>query len=261
MRLFHLTCLLVLSALLAGNTRGQSSVDSTLHVVESLYASGSYSVAELEARRFLENDLLSDSVRVVAEQWVGFSLVAQGKTALAKEHFIAILRRRPSHELDPVLTSPKILSVFTEARMAYRAEQLLHKDAPMVHLDTVAHPVTFRAIAFPGWEQWHDGRTTVGAIFAGAGIATLGGGIALEFLRSAARKEYLAATLRGDIDSKYQTYNRYARAEVYAFVAFALVYLASEVDVFTANSPVSVSAVVTDPSTSGSVLALRFSIR
>jgi hypothetical protein len=251
----------VLFGLLVNNAPAQSSVDSTLRAVEALYSSGSYSLAELEARRLIENDLLSDSLRVVAEQWVAFSLVAQGKPALAKEHFTTILRRQPSYELDPILTSPKILVVFSEARTAFRAAVRSRNDSSDVLMTAGTESVTFRTIVFPGWEQWHHGRSTTGKIFAGAGMVTLGSGIALEFLRSAARREYLAATQSGDIESKYQTYNRYAKAEVYAFAAFALVYLASEIDVFTHGSPVSLTAGVTNPSVASSGLMLTVSLR
>jgi hypothetical protein len=261
MHIWQITVVLLCACLMVGNTRGQSSVDSTLRVVESLYASGAYSVAELEARRFLENDLLSDSLRVLAEQWVAFSLVAQGKPGLAKDHFTEILRRRPTHELDPVLTSPKILIVFNEARTAFRAEQSAPRDTSAVRTAANAGSVTFRTIVFPGWEQWHDGRTNVGVLFGGAGILTLGGGIVFEFLRSAARKEYLAATDPDDIASKYQTYNRYAKAEVYAFAAFAVVYLASEIDVFLQHTPVSVTASARSGSPVLSGVELTFSFR
>ena len=64
-----------------------------------------------------------------------------------------------------------------------------------------------------------------------AGIAALGTGIALEFLRAETRSEYLAATVPADIASKYSTYNKTRKAEIWAFAAFAAVYLASQIDV------------------------------
>jgi hypothetical protein len=100
------------------------------------------------------------------------------------------------------------------------------------------HPqysVTYRAIIFPGWEQFNQERILQGYVFGGVGFATLTSGIVFEFLRSNARKEYLDAITLSDISSKYDTYNTYRKAEIYSFVAFALVYIASEIDVFTAT--------------------------
>jgi len=75
-------------------------------------------------------------------------------------------------------------------------------------------------------------------LFVGAGIATLGSGITLAFLRKSAHEDYLAATTPEDIEAKYNTYNRYVKAESYCFAAFAVVYLLSEIDVFMHDSPV-----------------------
>jgi hypothetical protein len=240
-RLLRLLLICLLMCLLAGLAPAQTSVDSTLRHVESLYSAGAYAQAELEARRVLESDLLSDSVWISAEQWVAFSLVAQGKTALAKEHFLGILRRQPSHELDPILTSPKILAVFNDARATFLAQRAQEVDSSLIREASVPTGVTFRTIVFPGWEQWYHGRTPIGPIFVGAGVATLGSGIALAFLRKSAHKDYLAATAPDDIEAKYNTYNRYAKAESYCFAAFAVVYLLSEIDVIMHNSPVTLA--------------------
>ncbi|RPH36951.1 hypothetical protein EHM92_03675 [bacterium] len=252
------TCLFI--CLLSGRAPAQTAVDSTLRVVDSLYTSASYSLAELEARRMLENDLLSDSLRTASEQWVAFSLVAQGKTALAKEHFLAILRREPSHELDPILTSPKILAVFNDARATLLASRSKEADSPPVKESIPPEGITFRTIVFPGWEQWYHGRTPIGPIFVGAGIATLGSAITLAFLRSSAHDEYLAATTPEDIEAKYNTYNRYSRTESYCFAAFAVVYLLSEIDVFTHNSAVTVSPMPARSSVAGSGLMFSYAL-
>src|SRR5512133_3006388 len=134
------TCL----CMFVGFALEESSIDSTLRTVESLYAAGSYAQAELEGRRLLENDQLGDSVWISAEQWVAFSLVAQGKTALAKEHFLGILRRWPSHELDPILTSPKILAVFNDARATFLAQRTQETASSLIREASVPAGITFR---------------------------------------------------------------------------------------------------------------------
>lgn len=256
----RLTILCLFLCLPVGRMSAQTAADSMLRQIDSLYSAGSYSSAELEARRFLENDLLSDSLRVAGEQWVAFSLVAEGKSALAKEHFLAILRRRPSHELDPVLTSPKILAVFNDARATYLAMRAQEADGASLPVDGKAGGVTFRTIVFPGWEQWYHGRNTIGPLFAGTGLLTLGSGFAMVFLRKSAHEAYLAATLPEEIQSKYDKYNRYAKAEGYCFAAFAVVYLLSEIDVFLHDSPVSVSPAPESTPVAGDGLKIMLSL-
>jgi hypothetical protein len=255
------TCTTILLILLSGITRGQTAVDSTLRAVESLYTSGSYSLAELEARRLLENTLLGDSVSTVAEQWVAFALVAQGQPAAAREHFTRILRRQPSFELDPILTSPKILVVFNETKAAFRAAQATAGEGGAPPGMGPPRGITYRTILFPGWEQLYHRRTTAGTLFLGAGISTLGAGITLELVRRSARESYLAATYPDEITSKYQTYNRAYKAEIWAFAAFAAVYLASEIDVFLNDPPVSLTLQPADSRNRVNALLLSLSLR
>jgi hypothetical protein len=257
----RLSLAIILIVLLAGMARGQSMVDSTLQAIESLYTAGQYSQAELGARRLLETEMLSDSVIMVAEQWVAFALVAQGQTGPAREHFGKILRKRPTYELDPLLTSPKILAVFNEAKAGFRAPQIGLNNPQTVPEVTIPTGITFRTILFPGWEQLYHRRTVTGAIFMGAGVATLGAGITLDLLRRSARDAYLGETLPDEIESKYQTYNRRSKAEGWAFAAFAAVYLVSEIDVFMNDSPVIVSSLPADPGKPGSGFLLSLSFR
>ncbi len=256
----RLILLFLLFYLFTGLAAAQTSIESALRAVDSLYAAGSYSRAELEARRLLENDLLSDSVRIAAEQWVAFALVAQERPALAKEHFITILQRQPAHELDPILTSPKILAVFNDARATFLASRAQEVNPSTDQKGGVPKGITFRTILFPGWEQWYHGRTPTGPILVGAGVATLGAGITFEFLRRSARQDYLAATTPEGIASTYDTYNRYRKAEAYSFIAFAVVYAVSEIEVFLHNSPVTVSPAPVTSEIRGTGLTVQFAL-
>lgn len=214
-------------------SQNRSMIDFTLREVEQLYNAARYSDAELEARRLREKLPVSDSATVTIEKWIAFSLIAQGKSALARDRFIAILTVNPDFQLDPIMTSPKILTVFHDASAHFRTTQRSLPDTSSLSQTLKSDRITFRTALFPGWEQLHKGKNSKGAIFLGAGISTLSAGISFEFLRSDARNKYLKATLPSDISSRYDTYNFYRKAEIYSFIAFAVVYIASEIDVFT----------------------------
>jgi hypothetical protein len=208
------------------------SVRTTLQAVESKYNSGAYLSAEVEARRLLEHTPLSDTAFVTLHKCIAFSLIAQGKPDIAREHFKSILTIDPEFSLDPVYTSPKILVVFNETKQSFLSSRKFSNDDSTIRLKNSRTSISYRTILFPGWEQFHAGRTATGYIFLGAGVAALGAGISFEILRGSARKEYLAAMSPSDINSKYDDYNRYYKAEIASFVAFAIVYVASEIDVF-----------------------------
>jgi hypothetical protein len=213
-----------------------SILRSAFFTIDSLYNAGSYLSAEVEARRLLEYANLNDTAYAEIHKYIAFSLIAQGKTDLAKERFVMLLSVCPTYSLDPVLTSPKILVVFNEALQAFLSTKKTGQESSTIPMVSGKLAVSYRTMLFPGWEQLHDGRKTPGTIFLCAGIATLASALTCELLRNSARIDYLAEKDPLAFDNKYNVYNRYYRAEIASFIAFGLTYIASEIDVFTASS-------------------------
>jgi len=209
------------------------SLRTSFLIIDSLYNSGSYLRAEVEARRMLEYANLNDTAYAEIHKYIAFSLVAQGKIEFAKEQFTKLLTLQPAYSLDPVLTSPKILAIFIEVKQAFLSSKKPQQETKIIPLKEERSSTSFRTVLFPGWEQLNRGRKTSGIIFGSLGIVTMGGGITFEFLRSSARQNYLNEKDPLKIDDKYKIYNSYYKAEIASFVAFALTYIASEIDVFT----------------------------
>ena len=246
--------IIFLLAIVARTISAQSVAEkSPLAEVESLYNNGQYLSAELIARQFLEEPAVSDSGRIAANKWIAFSLIAQGKSAPARERFVNVLRVDENFELDPVLTSPKIMAVFNDAKVRFLS---LKKEETRVRTETVVAP-SFRTLVFPGWEQLHQGRTTNGWLYAGAGAAALVSGITCEALRSSARQDYLNAVSPSSISSRYDRYNTYRKMEYYSFGAFVLLYLGSQADVLL-SGPVTIQPSVSQRGEGEVRFSLRF---
>lgn len=251
----------ILLAVSAHDARAQKdSTHSILQTIETLYNTGSYLAAELEARRLLEYSWLNDSNRVAIHKYIAFSLIAQGKSELAKEHFLSVLQLAPDYDLDPIYTSPKILIIFKETQQLFLSSKKLQKETIGGTVLVGRRTITYRAIIFPGWEQLYQDRKTAGTLFLGTGVATLGAGITFEFLRRSARQNYLSETRASEFDEKYNLYNRYYKAEIFSFVAFAVVYVASEIDVLHAqhNLPLSFQSDPSNPRGTTLTVAIRF---
>ena len=195
-------------------------IRSALQTVDSLYNSGAYLSAEVEARRLLEYYPFSDTAFVTLHKYIAFSLIAQGKPDIAREHFKSILTIDPGFTLDPIYTSPKILIVFNETKQSVLSSEKISNDTLSFPMKSNSPSITYRTIVFPGWEQLHSGRTTAGYLFISAGIVSLSTGITFEFLRSSAREKYLSATLPSDISLKYRTYNQNYKAEIVFICCF-----------------------------------------
>lgn len=206
--------------------------DSVLALIRDLYEQGSYLSSEVEARRFLEAHSIPDSLRVRAEQYLAFSLVAQAKNAAAVDHFVTVLKIDSTFTLDPILTSPKIMSAFGEARRQFwglRKPEHLTISPEDIQRD---RGVSFRTILFPGWEQLHQGRSTKGYVLLAAGLVSLGSTIYCDLERRTAKDYYLTADTPELASSRYSRYNKFYKAEYYSLAAFLAFYLYSQFDVF-----------------------------
>ena len=226
---FLIVSIMVASA--PGIAVARTALDSLVERVAQLYDAGSYLSAELEGRRSLEQGTIADSVRMQLEKYIAFSLVAQDKPQSAVSHFSAMLQIDSTFNLDPQLTSPKILSVFQQTREKYfnQRTQMIQQAIP--HRESSG--VTFRTIIFPGWEQLYQGRMAVGYTFLAVGGASLLSTIYCEFRRHSARSSYLNATSTESAVDLYKTYNNFQKAEIYSAAIFVAGYILSEVDVYT----------------------------
>jgi hypothetical protein len=224
-------CCLLFLRIEAVHAQSAVRVDSVVALVQGLYEQGSYLSSEVEARRLLENRSLPDSMRVRAEQYLAFSLVAQAKNAVAIDHFVTVLRIDSTFALDPILTSPKILSVFSEAHKQYATMKLFERSVAQ-RAQLPDHSVSFRTVLFPGWEQAYQGRTVKGYTLLGAGMLSLGATIYFDRERRSSRDEYLAANTPELAASTYTRYNRNYKAEYYSLAAFLAVYVYSQFDAF-----------------------------
>ena len=249
----------LLCVMYVGRSPGQQQVDSTLGIIQSLYEQGSYLSAEVESRRLLDNRSLQPSSRIAAEQYLAFCLVAQNNNLAAADHFLEILALDSTYTLDPILTSPKILAVFDQAKRRQGEIKQSGEKPRLEPAGSAVNPssVSFRTLIFPGWEQLHQGRTTKGYVLLGAGILSLGSTMYFDVKRRDARSQYLGADSPGSASSRYDLYFKYHKAEYYAAATFVLLYLYSQFDAFFDLPPT--SSPITLHISSGPQITARFS--
>lgn len=209
-----------------------AEADSLLASVQTLYENGAFVSAELEARRLLDQEGLSDSAHILAEQYIAFSLIAQGKNPAAVEYFVSILRVDSTYSLDPLLTSPKIMTVYEQGKRRFTRERAVASPPVLVPVEPPPSGPSFRLLLFPGWDQVHQGRTTKGTLLLSAGALSLGSFVTFDVLRRSAREDYLSAASPEEATARYDDYDRYYKAEYYSAAAFVAVYLYSAFDAF-----------------------------
>lgn len=214
--------------------RAQGFQDTIVARIKILYSNAMYERAELEARRALSTDTtLSPEYRTELEKYLAFSLVAEGRNREAKQHFIEALKLTPDLTLDPVLVSPKIIAVFDEAKGEFKTYQ--NKASSSSTPPTSG--VSWRVLVYPGWEQYRQGRIIKGITLAALESALITTTLLLDMRRRSAREAYLSAVEPPDIESKYASYNRLQKAEIYTAAAAIGVWFYSQLDAFLVLPP------------------------
>ena len=198
--------------------------------VVNLYDQGQLQEAELLALRTLQSaDSLAPVERGVLHRILGFAYVAMGENEKAKNQFIAWLDLDPLAELDSVYISPKIITVFREAKADYqqRIKDLRKAEIPITDYRRDA---AIRSLIFPGLGQIHAGYKIKGIAMVSSEALLLGAAIYCQFQYSAVRDDYLAERDPARMQDLYDDSNAYYRARNAAIGLAAGVYLYSLFD-------------------------------
>ncbi|MCK4255835.1 hypothetical protein KAX35_03020, partial [candidate division WOR-3 bacterium] len=87
-----------------------------LYPLDSLYAAGNYLAVIEEGNRLFEDTTLTLEQRIDIHKKLASSYVAIGSERLAKLDFLEAFFLDHDLELDPRLTSPKVMRVYMEAK-------------------------------------------------------------------------------------------------------------------------------------------------
>ena len=135
-------------------------------------------------------DAFDAADQVEIYKYAGFIAFQNGNSTLAANHFWNLLSIDPTYMLDPVTTSPKVLTLFQKTKIEFLED--MNKRLKTLQLQNT-RSIPWRAV-FPGWEQWHRRYRGKGTALASAGLTALGGTI-YSILETRKRKDvYLAET-------------------------------------------------------------------
>ncbi|MEZ4763611.1 MAG: hypothetical protein R3C26_10560 [Calditrichia bacterium] len=110
----------------------------------------------------------------------------------AEQYFYRLLEGDPSHNLDQLSTPPKIMALFQKTKVGYLEN--LNRRLSALEQAVFEPQKPWRSLVFPGWEQWHRGKKTRGAVWGVAGAVVLGGTVRAVLNSRNKKDEYLAET-------------------------------------------------------------------
>ena len=221
-----------------------------------------YATAEARAREALARfGDFSPGQLVEIHTVLGIVLHARGEDTDARTQFSAALSLDPTLTLDPVLVSPKTLTLF-EAVRSEQPGRAARSDRPAparyVVLRDRRPGGAVRSAALPGWGQFYKGDTGRGWAYAVGVGASAAGAVATHAGYLQARRRYREATTPVEIEAAYGDASRLYRLRNGLGVLAALGWTASVVDALTTGAPEAPPAAIeVRPAIGGLALRVR----
>ncbi len=185
--------------------------------LQKLYDSGNYFAVIEQAETAIKDTNLTLEDRTGIHTILAFCYVAFDKPRLAKLEFLEALTINPKLELDPMLTSPKIIKVFQEAKSNFRFFMREKQEVQKIKKD-------FTAFTIPGiWNIKRGNKKRGYCLLGWSGTSVLSLGIS-HYQCEKYHKEYLDARIPELIEAKYKNYNRWYQSRIYSLVSFAATY-------------------------------------
>ncbi len=211
--------------------RAQNQAEDLINQAAKLFDAGDYEEAELAALRALtDEDQLLDVDRARLHRLLGFIYVVLEEKEKAKQQFINWLEIDPFARLDPLYISPKIISVFEEAKAEFQVRQEQGKPPDYTQLNRQLHALK-RSVLFPGLGQIYQDQQVKGFTLLAAEIVCLGGFAYFQVNYDRARDDYLQETDPEKMQDRYDDYNFFYRGRTASMLLAVGVYLYSLADV------------------------------
>ena len=167
-----------------------------LYPLDSLYAAGNYLAVIEEGNRLFEDTTLTLEQRIDIHKKLASSYVAIGSERLAKLDFLEALFLDHDLELDPRLTSPKVMRVYMEAKSSFAFPPT-----------RVPRPErSLPSILVPGIVQRNEGKAKLGNTLLISGIVSVGGIITSHYMYNRTHNLYLDAGSEEEIARRYNEY-------------------------------------------------------
>lgn len=198
----------------------------------------------------ISDQLIISKDRLTPEQLVTlYKLRALSNYALlqldcALKDFIEILIIDPEFSLEPITTSPKIITFFNEIKSSLHSHEMA-KQTIEIKRDTVRitsdntmllRNMVARSLVIPGWGHLYLRRTEKGVVLFTLGVASMLGSSYFIYDCYYSQKDYLNANNPNLIEKKYTSFNHAYKNRNLFLTAYALVWLYSQTDVLFSQS-------------------------
>ena len=212
--------------------KAQTPFDKAIKV-QQLYESLEFEKAVKYSRTILRENLpFSKEQLLMIHQFTAYAFFNLGKPDSAKKHFITILSIDPDYQLNPVITSPKIIKFYKEIKKEFASQKLAKNIAytRYVFLEDLRPGAAWRSLLLPGWGQYYKGQKIkskwIGVTFGCVSAFT----ILTIFMEKNYHKKYLDSKTPSEISKQYKNYNSWYKLRKISYITLGTVWLSSFFD-------------------------------
>jgi len=247
MRTQKLTFLILLIVFFNFPQAALAQTDGTtlLKEIQKAYNELNYTEAEIKARSALENyqDFTSSQLTEV-HKTLALIYYSQNKPTESRRQFEVALSLNPELKLDPLFVSPKILEFYSQIKAEWQLSKQQHNDIQneirYVLVNDPRPSAALRSMILPGWGQVYKSEKRKGLILSGLWGLGIAGSVITHFARQDAEDKYLAETNPAQIDSRFNSLNKFHKLRNNLLLFSAGVWIFSYIDAILKNKPVSI---------------------
>ena len=249
MRTQKLTFLILFLGLLHFPQVALAQTDGTtlLEEIQKAYNDLNYTEAEIKAKSALEKyQNFTSSQLTAVHKILGLLYYSQNKPTESRRQFEIAFSLNPELKLDPLFVSPKILEFYNHIKAEWQLSKQQNSDIQnQIRYVLVNDPrpaAALRSMILPGWGQVYKGEKRKGLIFFGLWSLGIAGSVITHFARQDAEDKYLSETNPAQINSRFDSFNKFHKLRNNLLFFSAGVWLFSYIDAILKNRPAEVES-------------------
>ncbi len=194
-----------------------------------------------QGQKLLKDPKLDKNKLIEVHKYVALSLYNIGKQDSSRAHFYSLLSIDPDFELDPVKTSPKILSFYHNIKENFLKDNDNKIALPYksyIFVEDIRPKAALQSLILPGWGQYYKGQQNKGYLFSGAFLgAALSTAITFS-LEKNLKDKYLKEDNPLKINGRYSDYNNMSKTRrISQYTAIGIWVLSVTDALFTEYTP------------------------
>jgi len=218
------------------------NVDVTLQMMQQKAKAFEYkSVIRMAEQALEDKDQFSNDEIVQLYRFKGIAHYSETEMNQALQSFVHILKIDPNYSLDPLRTSPKIVTFFNEIKdnlhqPSQEPKNALQETEPdtvkVVKTMPYLSPAALPSMIFPGTGHWLSGHRTKGRILTALNAVAVGLTAASVVNCYQKRDDYLRADNPDVIGQEYSEYNKAYKTRNNVLIAYSAFWLYTQLDLF-----------------------------